>query len=145
VLVVTKRGQDVLNQKPEKIDAKFLRRYPEFVEFQSAKKEDSPVLATISEEVDEKTPEETLDAAFHRIRESLASELMTKVLSMSPTFFEKLVVELLVKMGYGGSLKDAGRALGKIGDEGIDGTIKEDKLGLDIIYVQAKRWAPGNV
>lgn len=64
---------------------------------------------------------------------------------MSPTFFEKLVVELLVKMGYGGSLKDAGRALGKIGDEGIDGTIKEDKLGLDIIYVQAKRWAPGNV
>ena len=75
----------------------------------------------------------------------MASELLNKVIDLSPAFFERLVVELLVKMGYGGSIKDAGKALGKSGDEGIDGTIKEDKLGLDIIYIQAKRWRPGNV
>lgn len=75
----------------------------------------------------------------------MASELLNKVVDLSPAFFERLVVELLVKMAYGGSIKDAGKAMGKSGDEGIDGTIKEDKLGLDIIYIQAKRWRPGNV
>ena len=75
----------------------------------------------------------------------MALELLSKVVDLSPAFFERLVVELLVKMGYGGSIKDAGKAIGKSGDEGIDGTIKEDKLGLDIIYIQAKRWKPGNV
>jgi restriction system protein len=93
----------------------------------------------------EQTPEERLDKAYQRIRKSLASELLNKVVELSPAFFERLVVELLVKMGYGGSIKDAGKAMGKSGDEGIDGTIKEDKLGLDIIYIQAKRWKPGNV
>ncbi len=86
-----------------------------------------------------------MDKAYQRIRKSLASELLNKVVDLSPAFFERLVVELLVKMGYGGSIKDAGKAMGKSGDEGIDGTIKEDKLGLDIIYIQAKRWRPGNV
>jgi restriction system protein len=95
--------------------------------------------------VNEQTPEENLDKAYQRIRKSLASELLNKVVDLSPAFFERLVVELLVKMGYGGSIKDAGKAMGKSGDEGIDGTIKEDKLGLDIIYIQAKRWKPGNV
>lgn len=80
-----------------------------------------------------------------KIRKSLALDILNKVITLPPAFFEKLVVELLVKMGYGGSIKDAGRAIGKSGDEGIDGTIKEDKLGLDIIYIQAKRWQPGNV
>jgi restriction system protein len=75
----------------------------------------------------------------------LAQDILNKVITLSPAFFERLVVELLVKMGYGGSIKDAGKAIGKSGDEGIDGTIKEDKLGLDIIYIQAKRWQPGNV
>lgn len=93
----------------------------------------------------EQTPEESLDKAYQRIRKSLASELLNKVVDLSPAFFERLVVELLVKMGYGGSIKDAGKAMGKSVDEGIDGTIKEDKLGLDIIYIQAKRWRPGNV
>jgi len=96
-------------------------------------------------ENNEQTPEESLDKAYQRIRKSLASELLNKVVDLSPAFFERLVVELLVKMGYGGSIKDAGKAMGKSGDEGIDGTIKEDKLGLDIIYIQAKRWRPGNV
>ncbi len=93
----------------------------------------------------EHTPEENLDKAYQHIRKSLASELLSRVVELSPTFFERLVVELLVKIGYGGSIKDAGKAIGKSGDEGIDGTIKEDKLGLDIIFIQAKRWKSGNV
>ena len=97
------------------------------------------------QEQNEETPEESLDKAYQRIRKSLVSELLNKVVELSPTFFERLVVELLVKMGYGGSIKDAGKAIGKSGDEGIDGTIKEDRLGLDIIYIQAKRWKPENV
>lgn len=96
-------------------------------------------------ESNKQTPEENLDKAYQRIRKSLAVELLNRVVELSPVFFERLVVELLVKMGYGGSIKDAGKAIGKSGDEGIDGTIKEDKLGLDIIYIQAKRWKPGNV
>lgn len=145
IITISERGRDVLKSKPTRIDVRFLRQYPEFLEFHSAKKDDTLPQEAKTDDPEARTPEETLDAAYLSIRESLASELMAKVLSMSPSFFEKLVVELLVKMGYGGSIKDAGRALGKTGDEGIDGTIKEDKLGLDIIYVQAKRWTPGNV
>ena len=78
------------------------------------------------------------------MKKALADEILEKIRNVEPAFFERLVVELLVKMGYGGSMKDAGKAIGKSGDEGIDGTIKEDKLGLDIIYIQAKRWKDGN-
>jgi restriction system protein len=88
----------------------------------------------------ESTPEEILENSYLSIRKNLAQELLLKIKSSSPAFFESLVVELLVKMGYGGSIKDAGRSIGRSGDEGIDGIIKEDKLGLDVIYVQAKRW-----
>ncbi len=88
----------------------------------------------------ESTPEETLENSYLTIRKNLAQELLLKVKNSSPAFFESLVVELLVKMGYGGSIKDAGRSIGRSGDEGIDGIIKEDKLGLDVIYIQAKRW-----
>ncbi len=91
-----------------------------------------------------KTPEENLDESYKKIRESLANEILDKVKSCSPLFFERLVVELLVAMGYGGTLQDAGKAVGKSGDGGIDGIIKEDRLGLDVIYLQAKRWE-GNV
>jgi restriction system protein len=96
-------------------------------------------------ESDVQTPEELLDRGYQQMRKALASELLDKVTDLSPAFFERLVVELLVKMGYGGSIKDAGKAIGRSGDEGIDGMIKEDKLGLDVIYLQAKRWKPGNV
>lgn len=89
---------------------------------------------------DEQTPEETLEYSYQEIRSNLASEILDKVKSCSPNFFERLVVELFVKMGYGGSIKEAGQAIGKTGDEGIDGIIKEDRLGLDTIYIQAKRW-----
>ena len=123
-----------------------LRQFPAFLEFVNANRNDAGGdVEAIIVETNEQTPEENLDKAYQRIRKSLASELLNKVVELSPTFFERLVVELLVKMGYGGSIKDAGRAIGKSGDEGIDGTIKEDKLGLDIIYIQAKRWKPGNI
>jgi restriction system protein len=134
----------VLKQNPEGINAKFLRQFPEFVEFQTTKRDISAEEQT-SDEIDTQTPEETLENAYRKIRKSLALEILSKVIEQPAAFFEKLVVELLVKMGYGGSFKEAGKALGKSGDEGIDGTIKEDKLGLDIIYIQAKRWQSGNV
>lgn len=89
---------------------------------------------------DSQTPEESLEYGYHKIKQGLTQEVLLKVKSCSPSFFEMLVVELLVKMGYGGSKKDAGQAIGKTRDEGIDGIIKEDKLGLDVIYIQAKRW-----
>ena len=144
--VITQIGLDTLKKNPDRIDAKYLRQFPAFLEFQNASRNDNETEEEITiVETNEQTPEENLDKAYQRIRKSLASELLNRVVDLSPTFFERLVVELLVKMGYGGSIKDAGKAIGKSGDEGIDGTIKEDKLGLDIMYIQAKRWRPGNV
>ena len=144
--VITDVGLATLAKKPDRIDAKYLKQFPSFIEFQNISRSDTDIEEDISiQEPNEQTPEENLDKAYQRIRKSLASELLNKVVDLSPTFFERLVVELLVKMGYGGSIKDAGKAIGKSGDEGIDGTIKEDKLGLDIIYIQAKRWKTGNV
>lgn len=144
--VITQIGLDTLKKNPDRVDAKYLRQFPAFLEFQNASRNDNETEEeTTVIAVSEQTPEENLDKAYQRIRKSLASELLQNVVDLSPIFFERLVVELLVKMGYGGSIKDAGKAIGKSGDEGIDGTIKEDKLGLDIIYIQAKRWKPGNV
>ena len=144
--VVTDLGVETLKKKPGKIDAKYLKQFPSFIEFINPSKPDTESEEEVTQqESTDQTPEENLDKAYLRIRKSLAAELRNKVVELSPTFFERLVVELLVKMGYGGSIKDAGKAIGKSGDEGIDGTIKEDKLGLDVIYIQAKRWTPGNV
>jgi restriction system protein len=145
VVVITPEGQNILRQNLNFIDTKFLRKYPSFLEFQNASRNEEEEVSPNPEELNSQTPEENLEIAYLRIRKSLAQELIKRVLDLSPSFFERLVVELLVKMGYGGSIKDAGKAIGKSGDEGIDGTIKEDKLGLDIIYIQAKRWQPGNV
>ena len=145
IFIITDLGRQTLAGKPERIDAKFLRQFPAFLEFQNASR--NSVVAeedTSATDVNEETPEERLDRAYQTIRKALASELLTKVMDLTPSAFERLVVELLVKMGYGGSINDAGKAIGKSGDEGIDGTIKEDKLGLDIIYIQAKRWKAGN-
>lgn len=144
--VITELGLKVLGKNPEKIDAKYLKQFPSFLEFIHPDKNDVESEETvISQDTLNRTPEENLDKAYQQLRKSLASELLNKVIDLSPAFFERLVIDLLVKMGYGGSIKDAGKAIGRSGDEGIDGTIKEDKLGLDIIYVQAKRWKPGNV
>ena len=136
---ITTRGTDVLGKNPSRIDAKFLKRYPEFVEFQGIKnnKNGGNENADPSPSI---TPEEAIDAAYQNLRDELAIELLETVKGCSPAFFERLVVDLLVKMGYGGTRKDAGQAIGKSGDGGIDGIIKEDRLGLDTVYIQAKRW-----
>lgn len=146
VIRITQRGLDVLKSNPTILNVRFLDQYPEFVEFHTSKREDTGETEEIEEsDAIHETPEETLEHAYQSIRKALAEEILSKVHNLTPSFFERLVVELLVKMGYGGSIKDAGKAIGKSGDEGIDGTIKEDKLGLDIIYIQAKRWQKGNV
>lgn len=141
-LRITARGKQVLGDNPTRIDVKYLDRFPEFIEFRGASRnnretattESVPIVAT------EQTPEEALELAHQSLRLSLAQDILGRILSCSPTFFERLVVELLVKMGYGGSRRDAGERIGQSGDGGIDGIIKEDRLGLDTIYIQAKRW-----
>lgn len=122
---ITQRGIDVLNKNPAKIDNKFLQQFPEFHEFTTRKK--TKVKKKLSKNIDAikaQTPEETLGAAYEELNQNLAQELLMKVKNSSSTFFEILVIDLLVKMGYGGSRKDAGQAVGKSGDEGIDGIIK---------------------
>lgn len=137
VSVITDRGCAVLAEAPARIDIKFLDRYPEFVEFRTPKVKPEAVL-----EDDESagTPEEAFESSYQTFRDSLATQVLDRVRTVSPAFFERLVVDLLVRMGYGGSRQDAGQAIGQSGDGGIDGIIKEDKLGLDTVCVQAKRW-----
>jgi len=139
---ITRRGLDVLATNPPRIDVKFLDQFEEFVAFRTFKGTRSGGAHAIPQTESEQdiTPEEALEAAYGRLRDSLAQEILLQVKTAPPSLFEKLVVELLVKMGYGGSRQDAGRAIGRSGDEGIDGIIKEDRLGLDTIYIQAKRW-----
>lgn len=135
-----------MKNKPAEINVSFLKQFPEFLDFHSIKKENNENGTNEQNDIlPQSTPEESLELAYQQLRKSLAQDLINKIIKLNPSFFERLVVELLVRMGYGGSIKDAGKAIGKSGDEGIDGTIKEDKLGLDIIYIQAKRWQPGNI
>lgn len=142
---ITERGSMVLSQNPEAINVKFLKQFPEFNDFLTRSKvdKDESDIKTKKESQEifaDKTPEEVIDQGYDLIKETLARELLDNVKKSSPVFFERLVVELLVKMGYGGSIKEAGHALGKSGDEGIDGSIKQDVLGIDTIYIQAKKW-----
>jgi restriction system protein len=142
-LAITERGRSVLGENPAAIDVSFLERFPEFIEFKALrheKEEESPAVGTASAPDTGKTPHEALEAAYDRLRSELAAEILSTIKVSEPAVFEEIVVDLLVKMGYGGSRKDAGQAIGRRGDEGIDGIIKEDRLGLDIIYIQAKRW-----
>jgi len=136
---ITDRGKDLLIQNPTKINIKFLNQFPEHIEFLNSKKDNDKSEPEIIE-ISETTPQESIEFGYQKIRKELELDLLNRVKSCSPDFFERLVVDLLVKMGYGGSRRDAGRAIGKSGDGGIDGIIKEDKLGLDIVYIQAKRW-----
>ncbi len=141
---ITDRGKGVLKSNPTRIDMKYLEQFPEYIEFRD--KENTPRKSNgkdsqVSAPKDtSKTPEEILEDAYQEIRDDLAQELIALVKSCHPAFFERLVVELLVNMGYGGSRREAARAVGQTGDEGIDGIIDEDRLGLDAIYIQAKRW-----
>jgi restriction system protein len=136
---ITQRGKQVLESNPSRIDRRFLEQFSEYVEFRerSGERQRPKELGNHEEE---KTPEEILEDAYEEIRETLVQELLGLVKQNPPSLFERLVVELLVKMGYGGSRRDAARAVGQVGDGGIDGIIDEDRLGLDTIYIQAKRW-----
>lgn len=135
---ITERGKEVLKSNPSRIDMNYLKRFPEYIEFKE--KENDRKEKEQDETIEESTPEEILESAFQEIRDNLAQEVLENVMACTPAFFERLVVELLVAMGYGGSRRDAARAVGQTGDEGIDGIIDEDRLGLDTIYVQAKKW-----
>jgi restriction system protein len=133
---ITQTGRDALGQHPTQIDSEFLKQFPSFVEWIGKKPDETE----ITEEPTSVTPEELLESSYSKLRAALADDLIDRVKSCSPQFFERLVVQLLVAMGYGGSLKDAGQAIGRSGDAGIDGIIKEDHLGLDVVCIQAKRW-----
>ncbi len=141
--IISETGLQFLKTNPPKIDSSVLEQFPDFIEFKKRKKDKSEkieVSESVTEQEDIQTPEDSLASAYSKLRSSLESEILSSVKEASPSFFERLVVDLLVKMGYGGKRKDAGKALGKSGDGGIDGIINEDRLGLDVIYLQAKRW-----
>jgi restriction system protein len=127
---ITERGLGVLKEGLEEINLEYLKIYPEFMDF----------LKSVKKDEDESTPLEIIEENFQLLRKNISDELLQKVKESSPGFFEKLVIDLLVKMGYGGTRKDAAKVIGKSGDGGIDGIINEDRLGLDVIYVQAKKW-----
>lgn len=145
VVRITERGKAALEGRPSRIDMKFLDQFPEYRAFKTRRSEDDRTDKAASDlprqaALEIETPEERLATANATLRTDLQADLIDQVKSASPAFFERLVVDLLLAMGYGGSRQDAGRAIGKSGDGGIDGIIKEDKLGLDVIYLQAKRW-----
>jgi restriction system protein len=142
---LTQRGADVLAASPERIDNRFLSRFEEFRQFsdRSAQPTDEEVVPEPADAA-EQTPDEIMRAAHRRIEAALAEELLDRVRAAPPDFFERLIVNLLLAMGYGGSAADAGRALGRSGDDGVDGVIDQDALGLDRVYIQAKRYAAGN-
>ncbi|HUE00297.1 MAG TPA: restriction endonuclease [Bryobacteraceae bacterium] len=138
---ITDRGLALLKEKPSEINARTLRRFPEFLEFhEKGSGSDSPAISTPPSSEVKETPEESLEHSYQTLREALVTELLEAIRIGTPAAFERIVVDLLVAMGYGGSVEDAGKVVGKSGDGGIDGTIKQDKLGLDFLYVQAKRW-----
>ena len=135
---ITKRGRQFLKSNPGNISNKTLEQFSEFRDFR--KRSNVKEKPGLESPESTKTPMEEFEESYSFIREELASNLLSILKSCSPDFFERLVVDLLVKMGYGGTLRDAGQAIGQSGDGGIDGIIKEDRLGLDIIYIQAKKW-----
>ena len=137
---ITDRGQKVLSENPAKVDVNYLKQFEEFVEFHSYKAKETQITDSNFLDNDNVTPEEILESAHKDILTDLADELLEKVKSCSPEFFEYLVLDLLLKMGYGSSREDAGKVIGRSGDGGIDGIINEDRLGLDIVCIQAKRW-----
>ena len=136
---ITPRGLTALKESPNGIDNKYLQRFPEFLEFKQRRHEQPEDVDT--DNVQALDPEESIENGYQALRTEVEEELLKRVKSAAPEFFEQLVIDLLLRMGYGGSRKDAGRAIGKSGDEGIDGVIDEDALGLDVVYVQAKRWS----
>jgi restriction system protein len=141
---ITERGRSLLAEKPERIDIRLLMRYPEFKTFREASLSSKETATGEPTAADEKPPREILEASFLEIKQTLADELLARAKTNSPEFFQQLVIDLLTKM-YGGSLTDAGQVVGGSGDRGIDGIVKQDPLGLDAVYVQAKRFSDTTV
>lgn len=141
---IAPRGLEVIKQNPTRVDNSFLEQFPEYKAFKTKKNKANAAIAIADDGTSTDanlgiTPDEQIDVAYKDLRETLADELLGRVRTSTPKFFEHLVVDLLVAMGYGGSRIDAAQVVGKSGDGGIDGVIKEDRLGLDMVYVQAKR------
>lgn len=144
-LKITGRGEDVLKKKPASMNMKFLEQFPEYIAFRDNQEQGELAQPAISAPpVQNETPDELIASGVQRIRDNLASEILDQIRIGTPFFFEKLVVNLFVKMGYGGAQQGSAWVTGRSGDGGIDGVIHEDKLGLDVIYIQAKRWKDGN-
>jgi len=146
VYCITERGQQVLAAHPELVDLRVLSQFPELAEFRGARKpsadDDQPAAAGLDAVVAETTtPQELIAGAYRDLRAALVAELLDSIGDQEPGFFEILVLDVLQAMGYGGSRDDAAARLGQSGDGGVDGVIREDRLGLDQIYVQAKKWA----
>ncbi len=138
---ITSAGQSVLNSQPQDLDSKYLDRFDSFVVFRNAGRGSGNQLQPLQTALpSDQTPDEVMEAASSQLRAALSDEVLERIKSCPPVFFERLVVQLLIRMGYGGSREEAGRAVGRSGDGGIDGVINEDRLGLDAIYLQAKRW-----
>jgi restriction system protein len=149
IVKISERGLQVLTENPSRIDMRYLSRFPEYVTFRTASRvlpvENEVVAGHTATDIEPLThstltPLELLEQSYREIRNDLAADLLDQVLTCSPQFFEQMVIDLLISMGYGGSRQDAGQAIGQSHDGGVDGIIKEDKLGLDVIYIQAKRW-----
>lgn len=140
VFRITERGKAVLAENPARIDMKYLERFPEYQAFRSIQRVKNSLDNESGSAIQQATPEELLESGYRQVCSSLAVDLLVQVKNASPSFFERMVVDLLLSMGYGGTREDAGQVVGKSGDGGIDGIIKEDRLGLDVIYIQAKRW-----
>ena len=137
---ITPRGREVLSQRPNRINTEFLMQFEEFREFKTLRRQHRNEPKRANNGGGGTDPVEDIERAFSEYQDVLIEELMQNIHAVSPSFFERLVVRLLVKMGYGGGLKQAAAVVGASGDEGIDGIINEDKLGLDVIYIQAKQW-----
>lgn len=144
---ITDRGRQLLATHPSRIDVKTLRQFPEFRDFQSSKNSGDELQPASSETSDvvPVTPEEAISRAEKDINRDLGAQLIERIGEMTPSFFEQLVIDLIVAMGYGGSREIVAQRIGKSGDEGIDGVVNEDPLGLDIVYIQAKRYKAENV
>ncbi len=142
---ITQRGKKLLIDHPYSIDGKALREFPEFIAFQETKpspatSDSTPSTEAASVQITARTPDDAIDAAFAEIQSRLETELLDRIIEKSPAFFESLVVDLIVEMGYGGSRDNVMQRIGKPGDQGIDGIVNEDALGLDVVYIQAKKF-----
>lgn len=140
VFCITQRGRELLVSQLARIDMKTLQQFPQYERARRGDVQASVEPAMPAVAFNELTPEESIERAHLSLRKDLARELLESIMQCSPAFFELLIIKLMIKMGYGGSREEAGKAVGRSGDGGIDGIINEDRLGLDAIYLQAKRW-----